>query len=150
MSLFIFLQEDADIDKLEVSPDEEEGSIEPTPETSAMSAHTPRKRKSALADLLGQTFKMTHHRLSASSLAETEVKQYLDAPPLPLTDDPKCHAQAFPLLSKLAQRHLCVPGTSVPAEWVFSMTGDIISSQRSCLTSEHADHLLFLKKNMQF
>ncbi|XP_056432536.1 E3 SUMO-protein ligase ZBED1-like [Gadus chalcogrammus] len=148
-------EDDADMDTFQVSPDDKEGSPDPqTPETSAVRAHTPRKRKSALTDLLGQTFKMTHQRLSASSLAEREVKQYLDAPPLALTDDPlhwwKSHAQAYPLLAKLAQRHLCVPGTSVPAERVFSTAGDIISSQRSCLTSEHADQLLFLKKNMLF
>lgn len=155
VSLFIFLQEDADIDESQVSPspsDDNEGSTEQqTPETNA---HTPKKRrKSALADLLGQTFKTTHHQQSATSVAEMEVKQYLDAPSLPLTDDPlhwwKAHAQAYPLLAKLAQRHLCVPGTSVPAERVFSTAGDIITSQRSCLTSEHADQLLFLNKNMQ-
>ena len=156
VSLSIFLQEDAEMDESQVSPaptDDKEGSTErQTPETNA---HTPKKKRmSALADLLGQTFKTTHHQLLATSIAETEVKQYLDAPLLPLTDDRlhwwKSHAQAYPLLAKLAQRHLCVPGTSVPAERVFSTAGDIISSQRSCLTSEHDDQLLFLKKNMQF
>lgn len=105
VSLLIFLQEDAEMDESQVSPaptDDKEWSTEQrTPETSA---HTPKKkRKSALADLLGQTFKTTHHQLSMTSMAETEVKQYLDAPPLPLTDDPlhwwKFHAQAYPLLA---------------------------------------------------
>ncbi|KAJ8251002.1 hypothetical protein GJAV_G00216060 [Gymnothorax javanicus] len=89
MEMAAALKEDAD-DESQVSPtptEDKEGSTEQqAPETSA---HTPKKkRKSALADLLRQTFKTTHHRLSASSIAETEVKQYLDAPPLPLTDDP--------------------------------------------------------------
>lgn len=131
------------LNESQVSPLPSDNSTEQqTPETTA---HTPKNRKSALADLLGQMFKTTHHWLSANSIAETVVKQYLDAPPVPLTDDPlhwsKAYAQAYPLLAKLAQRHLCVPGTSVPV----STAGDIISSQRSCLTSEHAD----LKKNVQ-
>lgn len=57
-------------------------------------------------------------------VAETEVKQCLDAPPLPLMDDPlhwcKCHAQAELLLSKMAQRHPSVPGRGVPAEEALS------------------------------
>ncbi|KAK0131517.1 Zinc finger BED domain-containing protein 1 [Merluccius polli] len=129
MEMAAALKEDAEMDESQVSPaptDDKEGSTErQTPETNA---HTPKKkRKSALADLLGQTFKTTHHQLSATSIAET-VKQYLDAPPLPLTDEPlhwwKSHAQAYPLLAKLAQRHLCVPGTSVPVERVFSTASD--------------------------
>ena len=90
VSRSIFLQEDAEMDESQVSPaptDDKEGSTErQTPETNA---HTPKKKRtSALADLLGQTLKTTHHQLSATSIAETEVKQYLDVPPLPLTDDP--------------------------------------------------------------
>ncbi|CAM4608459.1 unnamed protein product [Leuciscus chuanchicus] len=111
---------------------------------------TAKKRKSALVDLLGQTFKKTS--TSATSIAEKEIKQYQDAPSLPLTEDPllwcKSQQHVFPLLSKLAHMHLCIPGTSVAAERVFSTAGDIISAQRSSLTPEHADQLLFLKKNM--
>jgi len=114
---------------------------------------TAKKRKSALVDLLGQTFKKTSDvSTSATSIAEKEIKQYQDAPSLPLTEDPllwwKSQQHVFPLLSKLAHMHLCIPGTSVAAERVFSTAGDIISAQRSSLTPEHADQLLFLKKNM--
>ncbi|XP_026117915.1 zinc finger BED domain-containing protein 1 [Carassius auratus] len=114
---------------------------------------TAKKRKSALVDLLGQTFKKTSYvSTSATSIAEKEIKQYQDAPSLPLTEDPllwwKSQQHVFPLLSKLAHMHLCIPGTSVAAERVFSTAGDIISAQRSSLTPEHADQLLFLKKNM--
>ncbi|KAK7919245.1 hypothetical protein WMY93_010529 [Mugilogobius chulae] len=114
---------------------------------------TTKKRKSALVDLLGQTFKKTSYgTTSATSIAEKEIKQYQDSPSLPLTEDPllwwKSQQHVFPLLSKLAHMHLCIPGTSVAAERVFSTAGDIISAQRSSLTPEHADQLLFLKKNM--
>uniref|UniRef100_A0A3B3DU20 BED-type domain-containing protein n=1 Tax=Oryzias melastigma TaxID=30732 RepID=A0A3B3DU20_ORYME len=107
-----------------------EDEVEPQ---SSSDTDTTKKRKSALVDLL-------------------EIKQYQDAPSLPLTEDPllwwKSQQHAFPLLSKLAHMHLCIPGTSVAAERVFSTAGDIISAQRSSLTPEHADQLLFLKKNM--
>uniref|UniRef100_A0A8C2FJ66 HAT C-terminal dimerisation domain-containing protein n=1 Tax=Cyprinus carpio TaxID=7962 RepID=A0A8C2FJ66_CYPCA len=114
---------------------------------------TAKKRKSALVDLLGQTCKKTSYvSTSATSIAEKEIKQYQDAPSLPLPEDPllwwKSQQHVFPLLSKLAHMHLCIPGTSVAAERVFSTAGDIISAQRSSLTPEHADQLLFLKKNM--
>lgn len=156
--LLIFLQEDADVG-METDDDEEGGSTErsaaadDTSDNDGNDSHTPKKRKSALADLLGQTFKDTRAPpLSPTSIAEKEVKQYQDAPPLPLSDDPldwwKSQEHRYPLLAKLAQRYLCVPGTSVSAERIFSTAGDIITSQRSALTSEHADQLLFLKKNM--
>lgn len=118
------------------------------------STKSPKKRKSALLVLLGQTFKKTTSSAStpATSIAEREIKQYQDAPSLPLTEDPliwwKTQEHVYPLLSRLARRHLCVPGTSVSAERVFSTAGDIISASRSALKSEHADQLLFLKKNM--
>ncbi|KAL1279098.1 hypothetical protein QQF64_025771, partial [Cirrhinus molitorella] len=83
---------------------------------------------------------------------EQEMKRYQEAPALPLTEDPlewwKSQAHGYHLLSKLAQRYLCVPGTSVSTERMFSTAGDIISAQRSLLTSKHVDQLLFLKKNM--
>ncbi|KAJ8380238.1 hypothetical protein SKAU_G00010160 [Synaphobranchus kaupii] len=152
------LMEDADVG-METDDDEEGGSTEQsaaaddTSDDNENDPHTPKRRKSALADLLGQTFKDTRAPLlSPTSIAEKEVKQYQDAPPLPLSDDPlawwKSQAHSYPLLAKLAQRYLCVPGTSVSAERIFSTAGDIITSQRSALTSEHADQLLFLKKNM--
>jgi len=43
---------------------------------------------------------------------------------------------------------LCIPGTSVPAERVFSTAGDIVNAQRSVLRPDHVDQLIFLKKNL--
>uniref|UniRef100_A0A671QLV8 HAT C-terminal dimerisation domain-containing protein n=1 Tax=Sinocyclocheilus anshuiensis TaxID=1608454 RepID=A0A671QLV8_9TELE len=55
----------------------------------------------------------------------------------------------FPLLSNLASCTLCIPGTSVAAERVFSTAGDIITAKRRALKPEHVDQLLFLHKNMK-
>ncbi|KAL1276633.1 hypothetical protein QQF64_036256 [Cirrhinus molitorella] len=133
-----------------------EGKIDYTePGEDLFTVHSPKRRKSALADLLGQTFNSSGTRTSTpspASIAEQEMKRYQEAPALPLTEDPlewwKSQAHGYHLLSKLAQRYLCVPGTSVSAERMFSTAGDIISAQRSLLTSKHVDQLLFLKKNM--
>ena len=56
----------------------------------------------------------------------------------------RCHggkqmSLKYPILSKLAKRYLCVPATSVAGERVFSSAGDLVSTQRSCLRSEHVD-----------
>lgn len=54
----------------------------------------------------------------------------------------------FPLLSRLAKHYLCIPGTSVAAERVFSTAGTIVTAKRSSLAPEHLDQLLFLHKNL--
>ena len=111
------------------------------------------KRSSALVNLLGKT--STELRVapkSASTRAEEELKKYLEAAPLSLTEDPlhwwRYHETAFPLLAKLAKHYLCIPGTSVAAERVFSTAGDIVTAQRSNLTPEHIDQLIFLQNNL--
>ena len=81
------------------------------------------------------------------------MKDYSTAASLPLSENPldwwKDHHREYPLLAKLAKQYLCVPGTSVSAERVFSTAGDIVTAQRSTLTAEHVDQLLFLHKNLE-
>jgi len=88
------------------------------------------KRKSSsslLENLLGQTFtdaRVQQQSMSAYARAEEEVTKYRSVPSLPLSEDPLCwwnkSQMMFPLISKLAKRYLCIPGTSVSAERVFS------------------------------
>ncbi|KAM3871381.1 E3 SUMO-protein ligase ZBED1-like [Diretmus argenteus] len=109
------------------------------------------KKSCGLAELLGQTYgDVGAPPKSLSSIAKEEMKRYLEITPLALTEDPlswwKEH-ECYPFLAKLAKRYLCIPGTSVSAERVFSTAGDIVTAQRSTLTSEHVDQLLFLSKN---
>nr|XP_055049286.1 E3 SUMO-protein ligase ZBED1-like [Misgurnus anguillicaudatus] len=113
----------------------------------------PKRRPSALTTLLGKTFtEVSVVRRSSSSRAEEELKKYLEAPPLSLSENPlswwRTHQTAFPLLAGLAKRYLCIPGTSVAAERVFSTAGDIVTAQRSSLTPAHVDQLIFLQKNL--
>ena len=59
------------------------------------------------------------------------------------------HECEYPLLSKLAKRYLCIPGTSVSSQRVFSTAGDIITAQRGAFNPEHLDRILFQHKNLK-
>lgn len=105
--------------------------------------------------LLGSAYKLKQPAAlvkSAAEKAKDEVKAYREVDPLPLSENPLSwwmkREESYPLLARQAKRYLCVPGTSVPSERVFSTAGDIITAKRSCLTSEHVDQLLFLQKNL--
>uniref|UniRef100_A0A1A8EXC3 HAT C-terminal dimerisation domain-containing protein n=1 Tax=Nothobranchius korthausae TaxID=1143690 RepID=A0A1A8EXC3_9TELE len=111
----------------------------------------------ALVDLLGATFPSTSsdntEPKSENELAAGEIQKYRGEAPLPLTENPlswwKNHEQDYPQLSKIAKSLLCIPGTSVSAERVFSSAGDIVTAQRSLLKAEHVDQLVFLHKNLE-
>lgn len=125
-------------------------------ETPIEDSHSPPKKKattSLLMTLLGQSF--TDGAIEPKTpyaKAEDEMEKYCKAPPLPLTEDPlkwwREHEVIFPLLSQLSKQYLCIPGTSVSAERVFSTAGDVITAKRSSLKPEHVDHLVFLQKNL--
>ncbi|KAK0131409.1 Zinc finger BED domain-containing protein 1 [Merluccius polli] len=105
----------------------------------------PKRRTTALLNLLGKTFTDSGAApKSASTRAEEEMT---------LSEDPliwwRNHETVFPLLAKLAKNYLCIPGTSLASESVFSTAGDIVTAQRSMLSSEHVDQLLFLQKNLE-
>uniref|UniRef100_A0A673J6Y6 BED-type domain-containing protein n=1 Tax=Sinocyclocheilus rhinocerous TaxID=307959 RepID=A0A673J6Y6_9TELE len=108
---------------------------------------------SLLQNVLGQTFTHTDAQpQSADTRAEEEVTKYCSVPPISLSEDPLSwwgeNAAIFPLLSRLAKLYMCIPGTSVSAERVFSTAGDIVTAQRSTITPERVDQLLFLHKNL--
>ncbi|XP_053554170.1 thyroid hormone receptor alpha isoform X1 [Bombina bombina] len=118
---------------------------------------SPPKRKSTslLMTLLGQSFTDTEGTIEPKTpyaKAEEEIEKYCKAPSLPLTEDPlkwwHVHEVIFPLLSHLSKRYLCIPGTSVSAERVFSTAGDVVTAKRSTLKPEHVDQLVFLQKNL--
>ncbi|KAM3861959.1 E3 SUMO-protein ligase ZBED1-like [Diretmus argenteus] len=126
-------------------------------ETDEDEGPAPKKRAplTLLEDLLGKTFKaapVEEQPKSAYERAEVEVTKYRSTPSLGLKGDPlgwwRKKEEDFPLLAKLAKRYLCIPGTSVPAERVFSTAGDILTAQRSTLKPSHVDQLLFLAKNL--
>ena len=81
-----------------------------------------------------------------------EIHHYFQAGMLARKEDPaswwEFREEQFPALSKLAEKYLCIPSTSVASERVFSKAGDLISAKRSRLKPKHVDMYLFLNKNM--
>ena len=45
---------------------------------------------------------------------------------------------------------LCIPGSSVPSERVFSKSGQLLNKKRASLKSKNVDMLIFLNKNYPF
>ncbi|KAI4791864.1 hypothetical protein KUCAC02_033757 [Chaenocephalus aceratus] len=85
--------------------------------------------------------------------AKDQMTRYKEADLLEVKEDPlvwwKEHQYEYPLLSHLAKRYLCIPGTSVSSERVFSTAGDIVTAQRSALLPDHVDQIIFLNKNLK-
>lgn len=55
----------------------------------------------------------------------------------------------YPILYQMALNYLCMQGTSVPAERLFSTAGLIISDRRTRLTGERAEMLILLNNNLR-
>lgn len=113
------------------------------------------KQSSALESLLGEAYRPQQEvgpQKTKAAEAEDEIKRYRARRPAGLQDNPliwwRENEKEYPLLARMAKRYLCVPGTSVTSERVFSTAGDIITAKRSCLTPGHVNELLFLQKNL--
>ena len=91
--------------------------------------------------------------LSPAEKIDKEIQAYLDLPVAlsdtnPLTWWRMEHA-SFPHLAKVARKYLCICGTSVPSERVFSTAGHVCNDSRSRLLPENVNKLIFLAKNMK-
>lgn len=113
------------------------------------------KKSKTFEDLFGDTFCTVDPSQTVKTpkeLAHAEVVKYRETASLNLGGKVlewwKSHETEFPLLANLAKTYMCIPGTSVPSERVFSTAGDIVHSERSVLSPEHVDQLIFLKKNL--
>ena len=89
--------------------------------------------------------------LSDAEMVEKETNYYFDLPTADPENDPlhwwRSERKHFPILAMLAQKYLCISGTSVPSERLFSKSGFIVNEFRSRLKPESVDKLVFLARN---
>ena len=82
---------------------------------------------------------------------EDELMRYVSEPVM--IRDPlqwwKHYARRFPTLAKLARKFLCILGTSVPSERVFSTAGLTVTDKRSRLDSNVVNEIIFMNKVLQ-
>jgi hypothetical protein len=90
--------------------------------------------------------------LSPSQRIKAELDTYLSSRNLDMEGEPllwwKQHNVEYPILSKLAQKYLCVCATSTSSERLFSTSGSIVTPQRAGLKPEKVNMLTFLAKNL--
>lgn len=141
----------ASLPELPVMPDDLGGMPEnPNAETDLKTSEPPMKKsKCALDDIFGDVFvTKIEPGQTLETRVENEIMSYKSESNMPLNSNPlewwKVREQSYPLLSKLAKMYLCIPATSVASECVFST-----AAQRSCLSPDQVDCLIFLKKNLK-
>ncbi|KAL1275997.1 hypothetical protein QQF64_035620 [Cirrhinus molitorella] len=81
-----------------------------------------------------------------------EMKSYLCEAPIERKNNPLHYWRAnqvrLPTLAATAAKFLSAPCTSVESERLFSTASIIVEEHRSRLTAQHAEMLIFLKKNL--
>lgn len=107
-----------------------------------------------MAAFLGNLSNIPVEKNSIQDLNQIELDKYLSLPSVGLNCNPlqwwKIFHSEFPTLAKLAMKYLCVQGTSVPSERIFSCAGNVITDHRSSLSPEHAEELIFLSMNAKY
>ncbi|XP_078025234.1 E3 SUMO-protein ligase ZBED1-like [Epinephelus lanceolatus] len=103
---------------------------------------------SAMMLLLGDDYSTPKQGDDPKAAVDTYMRDNLPSLDTNPLDWWKIQQTCFPRLATLARRYLCVPGTSVPSERVFSAAGLTVNRLRTRLTPEHVDMLLFLNQNL--
>lgn len=89
--------------------------------------------------------------MSAKTRALIIIRQYLQMPIFPRLSNPLDfwdeHKNLFPELYKLHLKYSCIPATSVPAEQIFTKSGQVNKQRRCRLSPKNLDTLIFLNCN---
>lgn len=105
-----------------------------------------------LWDLFDTVVKQLTSQRTSTSNVTLEARKYFEEPVLARLQDPlpwwKKNERYYELIAKIAKKYLCIPGTSVPAERVFSKAGKLVSISRNRLKPKNVNMFLFLNKNI--
>ena len=105
-----------------------------------------------LENCLGTSTVTDEDDLSCQERVEREIERYQDYPSVDVNCDLlqwwKQEQRRLPSLAGVAHTYLCICGTSVPSERLFSKGGVIVSDLRNGLSPDHVNILLFLSNNM--
>ena len=81
-----------------------------------------------------------------------EIKSYKDLKKIEMHEDPlkwwHMNAMGFPYLKTVAARYLSSPPSSVESERTFSIGGNIVTKDRTRLTADNTEKLIFLNSNL--
>ena len=107
----------------------------------------PKKRKQGFFDVIF----VKEEKPNQESRVDLELRNYMAEENAPETTGPldwwQIRKPMYPILTKLVMKFLCVPGTSVPSERVFSAAGNLVTKKRAALSKENVNILLFMNKN---
>ena len=111
-------------------------------------------------ELLGDQFLTTENEIAVGvytstahrDLVQSELFRYKTEPSIPVDQCPlkwwMTRKYIYPNLSLIVRKYLCVVGTSVPSEQLFSTAGNVVSVKRAIvLLLENVDKLVFLHSN---
>lgn len=113
----------------------------------------PVPKKTALNSLFGEMFspQQSNSAPNVKSLIKKEIVFYKEEGPFDMCVSPivwwKDQQLKYPLLSKAAKNTLVVQATSVSAERVFSVAGDVVSAKRAALDPDTVNSIIFINKN---
>ena len=105
-----------------------------------------------MVDILTRVSTSHFEFINTEERCQDELTRYLQLTQPEIISDPlqwwKSYESQFPILAMLAKYYLSMCATSSPSERVFSTSGNIITSKRSCLKPDKVDKLVFLAKNL--
>ena len=119
-------------------------------EVEEVAAPAPKKLKGLGAVLKKALKEKSSEPLSTPARIEKEISCYRDLSSLSPDGDPlqwwKTEAKRLPILATLARKYLCVCGTSVPSEHLFSKAGYIVNNLRTRLSPDNVNRLVFCQE----
>ena len=122
-------------------------------ESTCTGCQPPSKKRKGLGAILSNIFDTDAQYetpLCPKEKVEIEIPKYLDSPVVEIDSDPlqwwKHEEKHLPVLAVLAKKCLCICGTSVPSERLFSKLGFIVDAFCSRLLLEKVNMLTFSSK----